>query len=39
MNNLIQSKHYDKYFERTEAFLPVFKVLKEQICKTEDKFY
>jgi hypothetical protein len=37
MNNYQQAKHSDQYYQRTDAFLPVFKVLKEQICKTEDK--
>lgn len=37
MTDLILAKHCDKNYHMTEAFLPVFKILKEQISKTEDK--
>lgn len=37
MANIHQTKHSNKNYHITEAFLPVFKILKEQISKTDDK--
>jgi hypothetical protein len=37
MNKLLIAKHSNKNYYITEAFLPVFKTLKEQISKTNDK--
>jgi hypothetical protein len=37
MTDLNLAKHCDKFYHRTESFMPVFKILKEQITKTDDK--